>query len=182
MICGENVNIAAHLPVLTILRSFEGENRRKHCPPRFVEVEAAIVGSMKRARGPSGESPDFMGLSPPAAHFARPEPGPVGVNVDPLGEGLAPIVLPDGFMLLLVAAAGEPAALPVVVPLVDGLAADPPLAEPLPLCASAKLLDSANAHAKATVVIFMVVSFPDYHDLKREGVACSACPRRCDAS
>jgi hypothetical protein len=65
-------------------------------------------------------------------------------------------VLPDGFMVLLEAAAGEPAALPVVVPLLDGLAAEP-LAEPLLLCASANVLDSANTHANATVVIFMVV-------------------------
>ncbi len=95
-----------------------------------------------------------MGLSPSAAHFTRPEPGPVGVNVDPLGEGPAPIVLPDGFMVLLLGAeAGAPAALPVVVP----PAVELPLAEPLLLCADANALDSANANANATVVIFMVV-------------------------
>jgi hypothetical protein len=34
------------------------------------------------------------------AYLLRPEPGPVGANVDPLGEGLAPTVLPDGFLEL----------------------------------------------------------------------------------
>ena len=69
------------------------------------------------------------------AHFTRPEPGPVGVNVDPLGEGLAPTVLPDGFIVLLGAEVEAPAALPVVVPFVDALGEPPavelPLAEPL---------------------------------------------------
>jgi hypothetical protein len=70
-------------------------------------------------------------------------------------------VLPDGFMVLLGAEVGEPAALPVVVPLIDGLgelpAVELPFAVPLLLCAKANVLDSANAHANATVVIFMVV-------------------------
>ena len=105
--------------------------------------------------------PRLCGLSASAGHFTRPEPGPVGANVDPLGEGLAPIVLPDGFMVLL-GADGELAALPVAAPLVDELgelaAVELPLAVPLLLCANANVMDSANAHANATVVIFMVVS------------------------
>ena len=62
-------------------------------------------------------------------------------------------------MVLLGAEVGEPAALPVVVPLIDGLGELPavPFAVLLLLCAKANVLDSANAHAIATVVIFMVV-------------------------
>jgi hypothetical protein len=100
----------------------------------------------------------------------------VGVNVDPLGEALGPSVLPDGlwvlFGLMTGAVVVDPAVLPVVVPLVDGpvmvpLAADPPAAElppvePLPLCASARLLESANAAASAIVVSFIVVSLGGY--------------------
>jgi len=67
------------------------------------------------------------------------------------------------------AVAGDPAVLPVVVPLVDGPAVVPlaagglpvaelPPAEPLPLCASAKVPESANAAANAIVASFMVVS------------------------
>jgi hypothetical protein len=33
-------------------------------------------------------------------YLLRPEPEPRGVSVDPLGEGPAPIVLPDGFLEL----------------------------------------------------------------------------------
>ena len=103
-----------------------------------------------------------------------PEPGPVGVRVDPLGEALGPSVLPDGLWVLpgpvAGAVAGDPAVLPVVVPLVDGPAVVPlaagglpvaelPPAEPLPpLCASAKVPESANAAANAIVASFMVVS------------------------
>src|ERR1700709_1955989 len=50
-------------------------------------------------------------------YLARPEPGPVGVNVDPLGDALGASVLPEGFMELG-AALGLVGALPVVVPLV----------------------------------------------------------------
>jgi hypothetical protein len=102
----------------------------------------------------------------------RPEPGPVGVNVDPLGEGRAPTVLPDGLMVLGPFMPFEPvpdwpAALPVVVPLVDEpvvvpLVAEPPAvelpAEP-PAWASANVLDSASAPANAMVISFMVASF-----------------------
>ena len=105
----------------------------------------------------------------------RPEPGPVGVSVDPLGEAPAPTVLPDGFIVLFGPVEVEPAApvpipvvpvaLPVPVPLVDGLVpvplvAAPPEAEPAPaepplLCASAIVLDSASAVASAIVETFM---------------------------
>jgi hypothetical protein len=97
-----------------------------------------------------------------------PEPGPLGVSVDPLGEAPAPTVLPDGFILLFgpVAGAVERAVLPVVPPLADGLVV--PLAagllteEPaptlVPVCATANVLDSARAEASAMVESFMVVS------------------------
>jgi hypothetical protein len=108
----------------------------------------------------------------------KPEPGPVGVSVDPLGEGRAPIVLPEGFMvgfrlLLLVVApvAGGPAVLPVVIPFIDELDVGPlaagpallvpPAEPPLPTCARANVLDSASAPANAMVISFMVASFPD---------------------
>jgi hypothetical protein len=115
-------------------------------------------------------------LSLKTLYLLRPEPGPVGVNVDPLGEALGPSVLPDGLWVLFGLVTGavvvEPAVLPVVVPLVDEpvmvpLAADPPAVElppvePLPLCASARLLErrlleSANAAASTIVVSFIVV-------------------------
>jgi len=110
----------------------------------------------------------------------RPEPGPVGVSVDPLGEAPAPIVLPEGFMVLFGPVAVEPAApvpmpvvpvpvaLPGLVPLMDEpevvpLVAAPPEAEPAPaepplLCASANVLDSASAVASAIVETFMAAS------------------------
>jgi len=46
------------------------------------------------------KSPALAGLFSLTPYLLRPEPGPVGVNVDPLGEGLAPTVLPDGFLEL----------------------------------------------------------------------------------
>jgi hypothetical protein len=49
---------------------------------------------------PAKKSPALAGLFSLTAYLLRPEPGPVGANVDPLGEGLAPTVLPDGFMEL----------------------------------------------------------------------------------
>src|SRR5260370_11300656 len=56
-------------------------------------------------------------------YFRMPEPGPVGVNVDPLGEALGPRELPDGLAVLLGLVAGpvvvELPALPVVVPFMD---------------------------------------------------------------
>jgi hypothetical protein len=108
----------------------------------------------------------------------RPEPGPVGVKVDPLGEPLGASVFPDGFMVELgpllapparpvVAPGGFPIELPfmddpVVVPVV----AEPPVVEPPPavpplLCASANVLENASAAANAVVMSFMVVSLVD---------------------
>jgi hypothetical protein len=95
-----------------------------------------------------------------------PEPGPVGVSVDPLGEALGPSVLPEGLWVLLGPAGAvvvEPAVLPVV-PVVDEPVVVPvpvaelPPAEPVPLCASAKVAESANAAANAIVVSFMIDS------------------------
>jgi hypothetical protein len=103
----------------------------------------------------------------------RPDPGPVGVTVDPLGEPLGASVFPDGFMVVL-----EPPVVPLVRPTVEpgGLLIEfpvadepvlgatelpapevPPPAPPL-LCASANVLESASAPANAIVVSFMVVS------------------------
>jgi hypothetical protein len=105
------------------------------------------------------------------AYLLRPEPGPVGVSVEPLGEAPAPMVVPDGFMVFgpVGVERAEPVALPVVVPLTDEpagavvvvpLVAAPPEAEPAPaepplLCASANVLDSASAVASAIVETFM---------------------------
>lgn len=50
------------------------------------------------ARSNQEKAPHLRGFL--ATYLLRPDPGPVGVNVDPLGEGLAPTVLPDGFMEL----------------------------------------------------------------------------------
>lgn len=97
-----------------------------------------------------------------------PEPGPVGANVEPLGEAFGPSVLPEGlavpFGLLMVPPAPER---PVVVPFIEEpvvvpLAAEPPAAElppaEPPLCASANVPESAKAVASAIVVSFIVVS------------------------
>jgi hypothetical protein len=101
----------------------------------------------------------------------RPEPGPVGVNVDPLGEPLGASVFPEGFVVALgplVRPTVEPGGLvtdepaPEVPPVAEEPAevppAVPPAAPPL-LWASAKVLESASAPANAIVVSFMVVSF-----------------------
>ena len=107
----------------------------------------------------------------------RPEPGPLGVKVDPLGEGFGPSVLPDGFMVLFglvptEPVVPEPVALPVALPFMDEPTVDPPAevppavepppapaAPPVPLCASANVLESANAVASAIVLSFIVSSF-----------------------
>jgi hypothetical protein len=112
-------------------------------------------------------------------HRATPEPG-AGCNVDPLGEGLMKL-FPDGFRLLFAPAAAPPAVkfglvpgevpgeAPVVVPFIDDpvvvpLAAVPPVAEfapaePLPLCAKARVLESASATASPMLLSFMMI-FP----------------------
>jgi hypothetical protein len=103
-------------------------------------------------------------------YLLMPEPGPVGVSVDPLGEALGPRVLPEGLAVLfgVVVVAPVPAVLPLVEePVVVLLAAEPPAAElppavppaePPPLCPSAKVLDSASAVANAIVLSFMAAS------------------------
>jgi hypothetical protein len=101
-------------------------------------------------------------------YLLTPEPAPLGVNVDPLGEALGPRVLPDGLAVLLGPVTGpvvvELPALPVVVPFTvepveAPLAAEPPALPPAdPLCASANVLDSAKAVANAIVESLMVVS------------------------
>ena len=103
-------------------------------------------------------------------YLPMPEPGPVGVNVDPLGEPLGASVFPDGFVLLgpirpevveLVELPAVPPVVfpldePVVVPPVTEPPAEPPPAVPPLLCASANVLESASAPANAIVVIRMV--------------------------
>jgi hypothetical protein len=110
------------------------------------------------------------------AYLLIPEPGPVGVSVDPLGDEPAPMVLPDGFVVVVEPGAVERDApepvvvlpeVPMPVPLTEEPVLAPPAAppeaeppaEPPPLCASAKVLDSARAVASAIVEIFMVASF-----------------------
>jgi hypothetical protein len=90
-------------------------------------------------------------------YLRSPEPGPVGVRVDPLGDRLGRRVFPDAFLALL--GAVEPVVPdmppvvfidePVVVPLI------PVVELPLVVCASANVLVSANAVASAIVVNFM---------------------------
>jgi hypothetical protein len=120
-----------------------------------------------------------------------PEPGPVGVRVDPLGEPLGASVFPDGFVvvlgMLLVPRAWptvEPGGFaisfpftdePVVVPV-----AEPPVLEPAPevppplLCASAKVLESASAPANAIVMSFMVASLVGDQGKTGAGGGCSS--------
>jgi hypothetical protein len=101
-----------------------------------------------------------------------PEPGPVGANVEPLGEEFGPSVLPEGLIVSFGLLTAPPVPeLPVVVPLIEEpvvvpLAAEPPAAELPPVeppedpppCASASVLESARAVANAIVVSFIVVS------------------------
>jgi hypothetical protein len=100
-----------------------------------------------------------------------PEPGPVGANVEPLGEEFGPSVLPEGLAVLFGLVTAPVPELPVVVPFTEEpvvvpLAAEPPAAElppaeppeDPPLCASANVLESAKAAASAIVVSFIVVS------------------------
>jgi hypothetical protein len=116
-------------------------------------------------------------------YLPTPEPGPVGANVDPLGEPLGASVLPDGFMVvlgpLIRPGVVDPVALPVVPPVVFPfmdeplLAAEPPVVEPPPavpplLCASANVLESTSAPANAIVVSLMVVSFVRGEDKPKE--------------
>ena|ERR1700754_1504827 len=98
-----------------------------------------------------------------------PEPGPVGVNVEPLGEEFGPSVLPEGLAVLFGYETAPPAPeLPVVVPPIEEpvvvpLAAEPPALPPAEppedsLCAKANVLESAKAAASAIVFSFIVVS------------------------
>ena len=95
----------------------------------------------------------------------------MGPNVDPLGEPLGASVFPDGFVRLLGFCTAVPELLPdpmpvvpvvpvpVPLPLIDA----PPVVEPAelpaapPACASANVLDNANAVARAMVVSFMAI-------------------------
>jgi hypothetical protein len=107
-------------------------------------------------------------------YLARPEPEPVGVKVDPLGEPLGASVLPEGFMVLLGPVAiplvaepvvppvrapvDEPVLVPMEPPLMEEPPPETPPAEPPPLvCAIANVLVSASAPANAIVVSFMTV-------------------------
>jgi hypothetical protein len=106
-------------------------------------------------------------------YLLKPEPGPVGVSVDPLGEALGPSVLPDGLWVLFGEVTGAAGAVtrpvvvvfveePFVVPPAAGLpAAELPPVEPPPLCANANVLESARAVASAIVVTFIAISLVD---------------------
>jgi hypothetical protein len=108
----------------------------------------------------------------PFSYLRVPEPGPVGVNVEPLGEEFGPSVLPEGLIVSFGLLTAPPIPeLPVVIPLIEEpvvvpVAADPPAVELPPaeppedplLCASANVLESAKAVANASVVSFIVVS------------------------
>jgi hypothetical protein len=103
----------------------------------------------------------------------RPEPGPVGVKVDPLGELFGESVLPEGFLTLLEPVAiplvAEPVVPPVRAPLAPVPIEPPPLTEGLPppetppadppplVCAIANVLESASVAANAIVVSFMTI-------------------------
>jgi hypothetical protein len=67
-------------------------------------------------------------------------------------------VLPDPTPVVPVV---PPVAVPVPLPLIDAPPVEPPVEPPAapPACASANVLDSANAVARAMVVSFMVISF-----------------------
>jgi hypothetical protein len=102
------------------------------------------------------------------SYLPVPEPGPVGVKVDPLGEVLM-AGFPDGFRPLLDPAAALPALLPVppvvevpvvVVPFMEEpvvvpVAAELPPAEPPPLWANANVLVSVRAAANPIVMSLM---------------------------
>jgi hypothetical protein len=81
---------------------------------------------------------------------------PDGGKVEPLGEVLAPIVLPDGFMPLLAPLFTAPDVPADVVPepAVPALAPAEPPALP-PACANAREDVRAKAEANAMVAIFM---------------------------
>jgi hypothetical protein len=102
-----------------------------------------------------------------------PDPGPVGVNVEPLGDELGPTVLPEGFIVELDPLA-DPGVVPVVLPLplivlplplpvvpeaaLPPPPAVPPLAPPAPpACANAKVEARAIPVANAIVVSFIVL-------------------------
>jgi hypothetical protein len=104
-----------------------------------------------------------------------PEPGPVGVRVDPLGEPLGASVLPEGLVVVfgpvrvpedipVVEPGGFPTELPPMDEPVLEPVEEPPTLEPAPdvppplVWANAIVLESAKAPASAMVVSFMVVS------------------------
>jgi hypothetical protein len=142
--------------------------------PCIVHGLGAWVFASGRRRGRSGHTDVKNAARRCGApvYLLVPEPGPVGVNVEPLGEEFGPSVLPEGLAVLFGLVTAPPAPeLPVVVPFLEEpvvvpLAAEPPAvelppAEPLeepPLCASANVLESAKAVASAIVVSFIVVS------------------------
>jgi len=114
------------------------------------------LGAVSFGKAASKKAPRRAGLS---FYLRSPEPGPVGVNVDPLGERLGMRVFPEAFLALL--GAVEPV-VPVTLPMVF---TDEPVPVPLipvvgtpVVCASANVLESAKVVASAIVVSF--ISFP----------------------
>jgi len=80
---------------------------------------------MNATKSPAQER-GLFGLRRNLVYLLRPEPGPVGVKVDPLGEPLGASVFPDGFMVVL-----EPPLAPPVRPTVEpgGLLIEFPVAD-----------------------------------------------------
>jgi hypothetical protein len=120
------------------------------------------------SRSPEQKAPRERGF---LLYLLIPDPGPVGVNVEPLGDELGPTVLPEGFIVELDPLA-EPGVVPVVLPLplmvlplplpVVPEAALPPAVPPLappapPACANAKVEEKAIPVANAIVVSFIVL-------------------------
>jgi hypothetical protein len=115
-----------------------------------------------------------------------PEPGPVGVKVDPLGEPLGASVFPDGFVVVLGALVVparptvEPGGFAIPFPFTDEPVVEPPVLEPAPdvppllLCASANVLESASAPANAIVMSFMVASLVGDQGETSTGDGCSS--------
>jgi hypothetical protein len=104
------------------------------------------------------KAPRNTGLS--FYYLRSPEPGPVGVNVEPLGERLGISVFPEVFLALF--GAVEPLVVPDTLPVVfidEPVVPLIPAVEPTPfvVCASANVLESAKAVAAAIAVSFMVV-------------------------
>jgi hypothetical protein len=155
-------------------------------------ADASSEDEIARKKAPHQGGAFYSSLVRP--YRLRPEPGPVGVNVEPLGEPEGASVFPDGFVVALgpvrvpaipvVEPGGLAIEFPFTEPGVAPVAAEPPTLEPAPevpalpllLCASAKVLESASAPANAKVMSFIVVSLVDDQEKTSTGYGCSCAP------